>query len=604
MSATLDRPKARSLRPLRELAPFLRSYKGTLLSALFALLVAAAAQLALPIVFRHLIDQGVVTRNLALIDRYFVIFLVAAAVFGVFAALRFYMVTWLGERVVADVRSAVYARVIRMDPTFFEITRTGEVLSRLTTDTTLVQSIVGSGLSMTLRSSVTLVGSIALLAYTSPKLTGLILILIPLVIAPLVTLGRRVRKLSRASQDRVADTSAMADETLNAVQTVQAFTLEGLHSARFEEAVEDSFAVAVRRSRARAILTALATALVFGSVTLVLWLGAHDVLSGKMTFGQLSQFLLYSVYMAVAAATLSEMWGEVQRAAGAMERLIELRNSTPTIAAPDKPSAFPQASEGRIRFEHVSFRYPSRLETAALDDFTLEIEPGENVAFVGPSGAGKSTTFQLLLRFYDPAQGRVFIDGVDISRADPQAVRHCVGLVPQDTVLFGATARENIRYGRPEATDAEIESAARAAAAHDFIVKLPQGYDTFLGERGTRLSGGQRQRIAIARAILKDPPILLLDEATSSLDAESERAVQKALEKLMQARTTIVIAHRLATVLKADRTVVMDHGRIIAIGTHAELIRHNPLYARLAALQFGVETSLQHELNEREQSVV
>ena len=590
MSSPTDRPKARSLKPLRELAPFLEPYKGTLVLALFALLVAAGAQLALPIVFRHLIDQGVMTRNLAVIDRYFIIFLIAAGAFGVFAALRFYMVTWLGERVVADVRSAVYARVIRMDPTFFEVTRTGEVLSRLTTDTTLVQSIVGAGLSMTLRSSVTLVGSIALLAYTSPKLTAVILVLIPLVIAPILSLGRHVRKLSRASQDRIADTSALADETLNAVQTVQAFTLERLHSARYDEAVQHSFAVAVRRSRARALLTALGTGLVFGAITLVLWLGARDVLSGKMSFGELSQFLLYSAYMALAAATLSEMWGEVQRAAGAMERLIELRNSTPNIAAPEHPLLFPTGGQGRIRFEHVSFRYPSRPETAALEDFTLDIAAGENVAFVGPSGAGKSTTFQLLLRFYDPPIGRVCIDGIDVSKADPQAARARVGLVPQETVLFGTTARENIRYGRPGATDADIEAAARAAAAHEFIVKLPNGYDTFLGERGTRLSGGQRQRIAIARAILKDPPILLLDEATSSLDAESERAVQEALEKLMQNRTTIVIAHRLATVLKADRIVVMDHGRIVAIGTHAELIRRNALYARLAALQFGEES--------------
>ena len=588
-----DRPKARSLQPLRALVPFLKPYRGTLLLALGALLVASGAMLALPLAVRQLIDHGMAARDAETINRYFLGFLGAAVVFGVFAALRFYLVTWLGERVVADIRAAVYRRIIRMDMAFFEVTRTGEVLSRLTTDTTLVQSISGVGLSITLRSALNLVGALVLMGATSAKLMGVIVLLIPVIMLPLFAVGRRVRRLSRDSQDRVADSSGLAGETLGAMQTVQAFTLETLQAERFSRAVEDSFATAVRRNRVRALLTAIGTMLVMGAITLVLWLGARAVLSGEMSGGQLGQFLLYAGFVMTAAAALIEQWGEVQRAAGAMERLVELLQATPAIAAPPQPLGFPSPVTGALRFEDVAFSYPSRPDTRALDSLSLDIRAGETVAFVGPSGAGKSTTFQLLLRFYDPQAGRVLLDGVDISKVDPVDLRSRIGLVPQDTVLFGASARENIRYGRPGATDAEIEAAARAAAADEFIRELPQGYDSFLGERGTRLSGGQRQRIAIARAILKDPPVLLLDEATSALDTESERLVQAAVERLMATRTTLIIAHRLSTVLKADRIVVMDRGRISAVGSHAELLRTSSLYSRLAQLQFADPAALE-----------
>ena len=554
---------------------------------MLALLVSSGAVLLVPLAVRDVIDLGFSSADAEMVDQYFWYLLGAVLLLGVFGAARQYYVTWLGERVVADIRDAVYRHVIRMDPAFYETTKIGEVLSRLTADTTLIQSISGVGLSIILRSSIQFFGALALLSVTNIRLMGYIVVMVPAVLIPVMLVGRLVRRLSRDSQDRIADASGLATETLTAAQTIQSFTGEEHESRRFGDSIRISFETAVRRIRARAAFSMVAITGMFAMLVVVLWIGARAVLSGEMTGGELGQFVLYAMFVAMSAAMLSDVWGELQRAAGAMERIVELLDAEPQIRAPDSPVQFPATRDGRIRFDAVSFNYPSRPGTLALDDFSLDIEPGEKIAFVGPSGAGKTTTFQLLMRFYDPQSGRVLVDGVDIKAARPEDVRGRIGIVPQETVVFGASARENIRFGRPDATDAEVEAAAKAAAADYFIRALPDGYDTFLGERGTRLSGGQKQRVAIARAILKDAPILLLDEATSSLDAESERLVQEALEYLEQDRTTIVIAHRLATVLEADRIVVMNEGRIADIGTHDDLIRRDPLYARLAELQFG-----------------
>ena len=576
----------KGLGPLRRLTPFLRPHWRIAAAAGVALVVAAGSVLAIGQAIRRVVDLGFGGEGQT-IDLYFIALLgvvgvLAGATFG-----RFYLVTWLGERVVADMRKAVYGHVIRLSPAFFEITRTGEVLSRLSADATLVQTVVGSTASVALRNLLLFVGGSALLLISSPKLTGLVFLLLPLIVAPIVLFGRRVRRLSRDSQDRVADLTAHAEETLSAASVVQAFTHEEIESRRFSGFAEDAFGVAIRRTRARAWLTALVMLLVFGGVDLVVWVGARDVIAGAMSGGELAAFVFYAIVVAGALGALSEVYGELQRAAGAAERLAELLEVAPTVAAPAQPKALPLPARGAVSFEGVTFHYPSRPDRSALEAVTLEVAPGERVALVGPSGAGKTTVFQLLLRFHDPERGAVRLDGVDLREADPQAVRGRIGLVPQEAVIFATSALENIRYGRQEASEAEVLAAAEAAHAREFIEALPQGFDSFLGERGVRLSGGQRQRIAIARAILRDPALLLLDEATSALDAESERAVQAALQRLMANRTSLVIAHRLATVLEADRIVVLDHGRIVETGRHEQLVARGGLYARLAALQFA-----------------
>ena len=594
MPESVARSAAKSPRALRGLLPFLRPYRVRMALALLFLVGAAAATLALPLALRSLIDGGLVSadpgaRVMALREHFVALFGVGVAL-GVFSALRFYMVSWLGERITADLRNAVYAHVVRQSPEFFETTQTGEVLSRLTTDTTLVQTVVGSSLSMGLRNMVMGVGALAMLVITNPRVMLPVMGMLALIVLPSVYVGRRVRRLSRASQDRVADASAIAAEVLNAIPVVQSYTQQRRESARFEAATERAFDTAVRRTRVRSVLVAFIISATFGALLWGLYQGTQAVLRGDITAGHLGQTVLYVIVLVSSVAVLSEVYGEVLRAAGATERLMELLHARSPVDEPARPVALPAAQGGSsVRFDHVTFHYPSRPAQAALRDFSLDVRPGETVALVGPSGAGKSTVLQLLLRFYDAQQGVVSVDGVPVNAVSLDELRGRIGIVPQDSTVFSASAMDNIRYGRPDAGDDEVFAAARAAFADDFIRALPEGYATHLGERGVRLSGGQRQRISIARAMLKNPPLLLLDEATSALDAESERMVQAALEAAMQGRTTVVIAHRLATVLRADRIVVMEGGRILDEGTHAQLVARGGLYARLAAMQFGLE---------------
>ncbi len=581
-----ERLRRRSLRPLAQLFPYLARYRVKLSLSVVFLLVAAATTLTLPLAVRRMIDHGFSSGDSAFIANYFSMLIVIAALLALASAGRYYFVITLGERVVADLRRDVFAHVTRLSPAFFDRSHSGEIVSRLAADTTQIKSAVGSTASLALRNAILGLGAVAMMVVTSPKLSGLVLIAIPIVVLPMVGFGRSVRRRSRRAQDTLAAATAYASEQIGAVRTLQAFTNEPLAAARYGGEVDEAFEAARRSTLARALLTFFAIFAVFSSVVGVLWFGSRDVLSGTLSPGTLGQFLLYSVFAAGALGALSEVWGELSQAAGAAERLAELLAEQPNLPEPAAPKPLPAEGKGALTFRDVSFSYPERPDRSALHELSFHARPGETVAIVGPSGAGKSTIFSLILRFYDPARGQVLIDGVDLREADLATVRSRVAIVPQDTTIYAATIGENIAFGRPGAAPADIERAAQAALAADFIARLPRGYETMVGERGVTLSGGQRQRIAIARAILRDAPILLLDEATSALDAESETLVQTALERLMRGRTTLVIAHRLATVLRADRILVLDEGRIVEEGTHRSLSKAGGLYARLAKLQF------------------
>jgi ATP-binding cassette subfamily B protein len=574
------------LRPLLALAPYVARYRGRALLAFISLTVAAITTLVVPIAVRRMIDFGFSPEGIALINSYFSVMIAVVAVLAAASASRYYLVMTIGERIVADLRRDVFAHLISLSPSFFDSARSGELVSRLTADTTQIKSAVGASVSIALRNMMLFIGATTMMVITSPKLSGFVLLAIPVIVIPLVAFGRWVRRLSRNAQDTLADASAYASELVGAIRTVQAYTSERLATARFGGEVELAYEAARSSTRARAVLTLIIIFIVFSSVVAILWVGSHDVLTGEITPGRLGQFVLYAAFAATGLGQLSEVWGEVSAASGAAERLFEILRVKSQITAPPQPVALPQPARGDVGFDKVSFAYPARPDVLAIDDVSLSVKAGEKVAIVGPSGAGKSTLFHLLLRFYDPARGTISLDGVPVKSADPVELRSRIALVPQDTVVFAATARENIRFGRPDATDAEVERAADLAHASEFLRRLPGGFEAQLGERGVTLSGGQRQRIAIARAILRDAPLLLLDEATSALDAESETLVQTALEELMRHRTTLVIAHRLATVLSCDRIMVMDQGRIVEHGTHAELVAANGLYARLARLQF------------------